>query len=195
MRAIASLVVVAVLGGCNPRQQVAAGGLAVTVVGLGLTYSGSERDDSSTVNDVGIGMMLVGLVTLFTAAALEETAATEKPREIRAARPRPTPAAAPAARPRDEALRHTEDARAAARAGDCARVTELAAKVGALDPELFADVFMADAPIQACFTAPSAIPPTTTAPTEPAVTAPVDVPGVPVPVPVPAPTPAEPVAP
>lgn len=198
MRALASLVIVTVLGGCNVRQKVAAGGLTVTVVGLGLTYSGRDRTEASTASNVGLAMLLVGLVTMFTAAALEESAAEESATKFHTPRPRPAPAATPAAtRPRDEAWQHTQAAQAAARAGDCARVTELSAQVGALDAELFADVFMKDPAIQACFTAPPSAEPAAPAPEAapapaspaPAPPAPVDVPGVPVPVPVPAPAP------
>ncbi|MDQ3368932.1 MAG: hypothetical protein M3680_26200, partial [Myxococcota bacterium] len=74
MRAWISMALVLGLAGCNLRQQVAGGGLGLMVGGLMLTYSGEERAEATTVQNVGIGMILVGLATMFTAAALEEAA-------------------------------------------------------------------------------------------------------------------------
>ncbi len=164
MRAGISIVLVGcLLGACAGRHKVASVGLGMTVTGLVLTYSGEERRDSSTQDKLGVTFLLLGLVTLFTAAALEETAAKEKARESHAPmRPRrrvAVPRLDPRIAVRAEAWQITKQAQEAARAGDCPKVTELSAKVGGLDPEFYADVFMQDVAIQRCFTGASAATP------------------------------------
>ena len=155
---VISLLAVAVLSsGCNTRQRVAGGGVGLAVVGVALSFSTENREDATTQEKVGIACLLTGLVVLFVAAALEESATEKKAKEIkladRALPPAPTvdQAAVAAQKKRDEAWALTKQAHEAARAGDCAKVTELSAKVGALDAEFYADVFMKDEPTQQCF--------------------------------------------
>jgi hypothetical protein len=167
--ALAALLLVT---GCNTRQRIAGAATAVAVVGVGLTWSTEARSDeeSGTRGKVGIAMLLTGLVTLFVVAALDETAKEPKPLEIKATNPHGDPpevrqmearAVATEQANRHQAWELTKQAYTAARANDCAKVTELSAQVGALDPELFADVFMKDIAVQRCFT-PAPVP--TTAP-------------------------------
>nr|MBA3392310.1 hypothetical protein [Deltaproteobacteria bacterium] len=178
MRArIATALVICVLGACSGRHKVAGVGLGMTVTGLVLTYSADDdRRERTTQDKLGVSLLLLGLVTLFTAAALEETAAKEKARESHApvrkrqqivvTRPDPRSAV------RAEAWEITKQAQAAARAGDCPKVTELSAKVGGLDPEFYADVFMQDIAIQRCFTGAPAATPASPQPTQPPPTLP-----------------------
>ncbi|HLL24239.1 MAG TPA: hypothetical protein VK427_19040, partial [Kofleriaceae bacterium] len=42
-------------------------------------------------------------------------------------------------------------AQEAARVNNCAKVTELSAQVGALDPGFYSEVFMTDVAVQQCF--------------------------------------------
>jgi len=166
-RLIAALLAMPLLaGGCTTRQKIAGGGAALTVVGLGLTFSTEVKseEESGTKGKVGITLLLTGLVTLFVAAALDEMDNKEKPQEIRVSRG-PTEverqdesAAIRAQRKRDEAWALTKQAQEAARAGDCPRVTALSAQVGALDAEFYASVFMKDLAVQRCFT-PTETPP------------------------------------
>lgn len=154
MRAL--LVAVALLAGCTMRQKIAGGGVGVAVIGLGLTYSGEARTEASTQEKVGVVLMLTGLVTLFVAAALDETEKRDAPKQISTRRPATseTPeqrAQIKAQHTRDRAWVLTKQAQEAARLSDCTKVTELSAQVGALDAEFYADVFMMDVAIQHCF--------------------------------------------
>ena len=182
MRGLAiALLVASLLGACNTRQRIAGGGVGLAVVGVALTYSGEEREDVGTRGTVGIACLLTGLVVLFVAAALEESATAEKTKEIRIADKAPPKVpsvdqqAVAAKQKRDQAWALTKQAQDAARAGDCAKVTELSAQVGALDAEFYGDVFMKDVAVQQCFVpaeappAPSGTPlPTTPLPPPPA---------------------------
>ena len=167
--------------GCNTRQRIAGGGAALTVVGVALTYSNDprEEEDVGTQGKVGITLLLVGIVTMFVAAALDETANEPKPVEIKATAPQSDPAAVRQMEnaaatteqsKRDQAWALTKVAHEAARANDCAKVTELSAQVGALDPELYAEMFMKDVAVQRCLT-PTAPPPDAPALPPPAVPA------------------------
>lgn len=181
----AALIALLVLAtGCTTRQRIAGGAVGVTAVGIALTFSTEAREDESTQGKVGIAMVLTGLVTLFVVAAIDETASKEPPKEIKVAVTPEHPelsrderaAARSVQQRRDQAWTLTKQAQEAARANDCAKVTELSAQVGALDAEFYSDVFMKDVAVQRCFTP---------APT-PAQPAP------PVPPPVPPTPPAEP---
>jgi hypothetical protein len=165
MRGLAiALLVASLVPACNTRQRVAGGGVGLAVVGVALTYSGEEREDVGTQGTIGIACLLTGLVVLFVAAALEESATAEQAKEIRVADKAPPKvptvdqAAAAAKQKRDQAWALTQQAQEAARAGDCAKVTELSAQVGSLDAEFYGDVFMKDAAVQACFV-PAEAPP------------------------------------
>lgn len=180
---------------CTTRQRVAGGGAGLAVIGLGLTYSNDYRSEEEigTQGKVGIAMVLTGLVVLFVAAALEESSTESKPREIKVssatpAAPRVDPRVVEAQKRRDQAATLTKQAQDAARAGDCAKVTELSAQVGALDPAFYGDVFMKDEPIQRCFV-PAAQPPAEPAPPLPPAVIPTT-PTAPI-----APAPAAPTAP
>ena len=160
MRGFASVLLVAsLLSACNTRQRVAGGGVGLAVIGLTLTFSTESKseEESGTQGKIGIACMLTGLVVLFVAAALEESATEEKTKEVRIADKAPPvvpsvdQAAMAAQKKRDHAWALTKQAQEAARAGDCAKVTELSAQVGGLDAEFYADVFMKDVPIQRCF--------------------------------------------
>ena len=162
MRAPIALVLVLALCSCTTRQKVAGGGLGLAVVGLGLTFSTEARstDEVGTKGTVGITLLLTGLATLFVAAALEESANKEGPKEIRVSHTPTGPTAeqraaqqraTEAQRKRDQAWALTREAQEAARANNCPRVTELSAQVGALDRDFFADVFMKDVAVQNCF--------------------------------------------
>ena len=171
---VASLVLVA---GCNTRQRVAGGGVGLAVIGLGLTYSNDIRSEEEvgTQGRIGIACVLTGLVVLFVAAALEESATKPKPKEIRVATQSEVEradqrAAAQAKEKRDRASTLTKQAQEAARVGDCAKVTELSAQVGAIDPNFYGEVFMKDLAVQRCFVPAE--------PTEPAPALPPAVPAV-----------------
>ncbi len=163
-RTLASTLIVAALaGGCTTRQKVAGGGVGLAVVGLGLTFSTETRseDQVGTKEKVGITLLLTGLVTLFVAAALEESEASAHPREVTISRTAPDAARAEPAeqaaavrarQKREQAWALTKQAQEAARTDDCTKVTELSAQVGALDAEFFADVFMKDVAVQRCLT-------------------------------------------
>ena len=172
-----SLAVLLVAGACTTRQRIAGGGLGMAVTGIYLGFSTDPKGDEEigTREKVGIGLLLTGLVTLFVAAALEESEARSdsKPREIRATRTTsagPDPAVIQAQKKRDQAWALTKQAQEAARANDCAKVTELSAQVGAVDRDFYGEVFMKDVAIQQCFR-------------------PTDTPPTPAPAPAPAPTP------
>jgi predicted small secreted protein len=167
MRGIAiALLVASLVSACNTRQRVAGGGVGLAVVGLSLTYSGESRSDEEvgTKGKIGIACLLTGLVVLFVAAALEESATQEQTKEIRIADKAPPKVptvdqqAVAAKQKRDQAWALTKQAQEAARVGDCAKVTELSAQVGALDAEFYGDVFMKDVAVQACFV-PAEAPP------------------------------------
>jgi hypothetical protein len=153
------LLVASLVSACNTRQRVAGGGVGLAVIGLSLTFSTEVKteEESGTQGKIGIACMLTGLVVLFVAAALEESATEEKTKEIRVADKAPPVVptvdqqAMAAQKKRDQAWALTKQAQEAARAGDCAKVTELSAQVGSLDAEFYADVFMKDLPIQRCF--------------------------------------------
>jgi len=188
---VASLVIIS---GCNTRQRVAGGGVGLAVIGLGLTYSNEIRSEKEAEKQgrVGIAFLLTGLVVLFVAAALEESATQPKPKEIRVATQSEVEradqrAAAQAKEKRDRASTLTKQAQAAARVGDCAKVTELSAQVGAIDADFYGEVFMKDLAVQRCFV-PAEPPPV---PAEPVPALPPPVPAEPVPAspPVPAVTP------
>ena len=176
MRGLAIVLLVASLA-CNTRQRVAGGGVGLAVVGLGLTYSGEERseDEVGTQDKVGIALLLTGLVVLFVAAALEESATAQQTKEIRIADKAPPvvptvdQATVTAQKKREQAWTLTKQAQEAARAGDCAKVTELSAQVGALDAEFYGDVFMKDIAVQNCFLPADAPPPADVPPVPPAV--------------------------
>lgn len=159
-----ALLVASLLAACNLRQRVAGGGAGLAAVGLGLTYSTESREDTGTRGKVGVAMLLTGLVVLFVAAALEEGATEQKAKEIRIADRAPPRAptvdqkAIDAQKKRDRAWALTKEAQEAARVGDCAKVTELSAQVGALDVEFYGDVFMKDIAVQRCFV-PAEAPP------------------------------------
>ena len=163
--AIACLVASLLTASCTTRQRVAGGGAGLAVVGLGLTFSNetrSEDDAESAQGKIGIACMLTGLVVLFVAAALDESSKEEetKPVEIKAAQPatlaEPTVADV-AQKKREDAWALTKQAQASARDGDCAKVIELSAQVGALDRDFYADVFMKDVAVQHCFV-PASVP-------------------------------------
>ena len=158
MRGIAFiLVALLVTSSCTTRQRIAGGGAGAAVVGVVLGFSTSTRDENEfgTREYVGIGLLLGGLATLFVAAALEESSTSEtKTREIKATpavAPGPNPAAVQAQQKREQAWGLTRQAQDAARTNNCAKVTELSARVGALDRDFYADVFMKDVAIQQCF--------------------------------------------
>ena len=167
---VLALVAALLAGGCNTRQRVAGAGVGLAVVGLTMTFSTDVRseEESGTEGKIGIALLLTGVVTLFVAAALEESATKEPPKEIRVSRGSadPDPAATTAQQTRDRAWQLTRQAQAAARANECAKVTELSAQVGALDREFYASVFLQDVAIQHCFTPPEPAP--TAPPTSPA---------------------------
>jgi hypothetical protein len=157
-----ALVLVATLAlvGCNLRQRVAGGGVALAVTGLYMTYSNEARaeEEVGTQEKVGIAFVLTGLVTLFVAAALDESATKDKPTEIKVAQREPDAladdeqrAALTSQQKRDQAWALTKQAQDAARVDDCAKVAELSAQVGAIDAEFYADVFMKDVAVQRCF--------------------------------------------
>lgn len=177
---VITCLVAMLLVACNTRQRVAGGGAGLAVVGLGLSYSneGRSEDEVGTKGKVGIACMLTGLVVLFVAAALDESANESKAKEIKLAEKSPPPRAATEVDPavtaaqkrRDQAWAMTKAAQEAARAGDCPKVTELSAQVGALDPAFYGEVFMTDVAVQKCFT-PAEPKPVTPVPTlTPAVT-------------------------
>ena len=158
---VVALAVALGVAGCNTRQRIAGGGAAMTAIGVALTYSNDprEEEDVGTSGKVGITLLLVGIVTMFVAAALDETANEPKPIEIKATNPHGDPAevqqmeraaAVTEKTKRDQAWELTKAAQAAARENDCAKVTELSAQVGALDPDLYAEVFMKDVAVQRC---------------------------------------------
>jgi len=160
MRACIALALALALTGCTTKQKVAGGGVGLTVIGLGLTFSTEARstEEVGTRGTVGITLLLTGLATLFVAAALEETANKEHPKEIKVSQTGPTAEqraeqkkALEKQQRREQAWALTKEAQEAARANNCPRVTELSAQVGALDAEFFADVFMKDVPVQRCF--------------------------------------------
>ena len=171
------------LASCNTRQRIGGAAVGVTVVGLGLTYSNDSRSDEEvgTQGKVGITMILVGLVTLFVVAAIDESANEPPPKEIKIATRGTTAvqraeeqAALTNQQRRAQAWDLTKQAQAAARENDCAKVTELSAQVGALDAEFYADLFLKDVAIQRCLqpappppstTRPPALPPPTITPT------------------------------
>jgi hypothetical protein len=158
MRLLALVALFAAVG-CNTRQRVAGVGAGMSFVGLTLTYS----DDSRTENDLGtqykagVTLLLTGLAVLFVAAALDEIASKEKsapkqrrPQALVSTARGDTPEIR-AMKKRAEAWSHTKVAQQAARDGDCTKVAELSAKVGTIDAEFYADVFMKDIAIQRCF--------------------------------------------
>lgn len=173
MRGISlALVAFLVTASCTTRQRIAGGGVVAASVGiyLGFSTDSKDEDEIGTREKVGIGLLLGGLVTLFVAAALEESDARDdaKPREIKAqptASTTPDPAVLQAQQKREQAWSLTKQAQDAARANDCTKVTELSAQVGALDRDFFADVFMKDVAIQNCFV-PAETPPPETPPAE-----------------------------
>ena len=84
------------------------------------------------------------------------------------ARPETDPAVLKAQQNRDRAWDLTKQAQEAARTNDCAKVTELSAQVGALDPKFYGEVFLKDLAVQRCFVpaepstpapAPATVPP------------------------------------
>jgi hypothetical protein len=160
MRGISlGVVVLLVTASCTTRQRIAGGGLALAVTGvyLGFSTEAKDEDEIGTREKVGIGLLLTGLATLFVAAALEESDASDdhKPIEIKAPRPvaspQPDPAVIQAQQKREQAWTLTRQAQDAARANDCPKVTELSAQVGSLDRDFYADVFLKDVAIQQCF--------------------------------------------
>jgi hypothetical protein len=156
---VITLLIATLLAGCTTRQRIAGGGVGLAVLGLTLTYSNEAKseEESGTRGRVGIVCLLTGLVVLFVAAALDEADKEATAKEIRIAdkappvRPTVDQRAVTAKKTRDEAWVLTRQAQDAARAGDCAKVTELSAKVGAMDAEFYADVFMKDVAVQNCF--------------------------------------------
>jgi len=180
---VVALVLALLASACNKRQAIAGGGVGLSVVGLALTFSTEtrEEDEVGTKGKVGITCLIGGLVVLFVAAAFEESATKEKTKEIKLAENRPidpdtaeAKAASAAKQKRDQAWVLTKQAQEAARGGDCAKVTELSAQVGALDAEFYGEVFMKDIAVQQCFTPKEA--PTTPAPTLPPPVAPTPTP-------------------
>jgi predicted small secreted protein len=160
MRGFAIVLLVATLVcACNTRQRIAGGGVGIAVIGVALTFSTEVKteEESGTQGKIGIACLVTGLVVLFVAAALEESASEEKTKEVRIADQAPPTVpsadqkAIAAQKKRDQAWALTKQAQEAARTGDCAKVTALSAQVGALDAEFYADVFMKDEPIQRCF--------------------------------------------
>jgi predicted small secreted protein len=196
------LLVASLVSACNTRQRVAGGGAGLSVVGLALTFSTEEKseEESGTQGKIGIACILTGLVVLFVAAALEESATEAKTKEIRVADQAPprTPTvdqqAVTAQKKRDQAWALTKQAQEAARAGDCAKVTELSAQVGAIDAEFYADVFMKDQPIQRCFVPADATPAPSGTPVPPPPPAPSGTPVPPPPAVVPPPAAVPPAA-
>lgn len=175
---VLGLVAVCVLAtGCNTRQRIAGGGVGLAVVGVALSFTTENREDAGTQEKVGIACIVTGLVVLFVAAALEESATEQKAKEVRIADKAPPPpptvdqAAAAEQKKRDAAWALTKQAQEAARAGDCAKVTELSAQVGALAPDFYGEVFMKDVAVQNCFVPTETPPAPTPAPAPvPAVT-------------------------
>jgi hypothetical protein len=180
MRRLALIALVAtLLPACTTRQKIAGAGAGLAIVGLGLSFSNEERTDDEamdTTGKIGIACLLGGLAVLFVAAALEESDTDDSPKtkEIKvAAKPpevAPTGLAA-AQKRRDQAKLLTKEAHAAAAAGDCAKVQELSAQVGAIDRLYYGEIFMKDDAVQKCFQpveppaeAP-AVPPATVTPT------------------------------
>ncbi|MBA3499177.1 MAG: hypothetical protein M4D80_29080 [Myxococcota bacterium] len=169
------LLVASLVSACTMRQRIAGGGAGVAVVGVALTFSTEVKteEESGTQGTIGIACLLTGLVVLFVAAALEESATEEKTKEVRLADKAPPVVptvdqqAMAAQKKRDQAWALTKQAQDAARTGDCAKVTELSAQVGSIDAVFYADVFMKDVPIQQCFV--PAEPPPPTAPVPPLV--------------------------
>ena len=187
IRTILLLLLSLAIASCNTRQRIGGAAVGVTVVGLGLTYSNDSRSDEEvgTQGKVGITMILVGLVTLFVVAAIDESASENesKPKEIKIAttgtsevQRQEQQAAQTAQQRRAQAWELTKQAQTAARANDCAKVTELSAQVGALDADFYAELFLKDIAIQKCLqpaapppptTPPPALPPPTIAPATP----------------------------
>jgi hypothetical protein len=168
---VIACLVATVLAGCTTRQRIAGGGAGLAVIGLGLTFSNesrTEEDAEDTAGKIGIACLLTGLVVLFVAAALDEASQESKAKEIKVTSATETQvidqkAAAAAQQKRDQALALTKQAQESAAAGDCPKVIEISAQVGALDAKLYAETFLADAAVQACFVpkeaAPEAAPP------------------------------------
>ena len=182
---VIALVVAALLAGCTTRQKVAGGGAGVAVVGVVLTFSTesqSEEDAEDTAGTVGIVCLLTGLGVLFVAAALDESSKKSEAKEIKISTAKSETqaidqkATAAAKQKREQALALTKQAEEAARAGDCAKVTELSAQVGALDAKFYSEVFLTDEAVQNCFVPKEqpaetpAIPPIMPSPPVPPVT-------------------------
>lgn len=175
MRRLALLALAAtLLPACTTRQKIAGGGAGLAVVGLVLSFSNEERSEEEaldTKGKIGVACLLGGLAVLFVAAALEESDTDDdapKPQEIKVAQMpaevAPTGVAA-AQKRRDQAKLLTKEAHAAAAAGDCPRVQELSAQVGAIDRLYYGEIFMKDEAVQKCFQ--PALPPAETPPPVP----------------------------
>lgn len=170
--AIATLVAT-LLAGCTTRQKIAGGGAGLAVVGIGLSFSNESRSEDEamdTTGKIGIACLLGGLAVLFVAAALEESddgPAPETKQVVVAKKPAAVPANVVAAQKRrDQAKALTKQAQDAAAAGDCPKVQELSAQVGALDRLYYGEIFMRDEAVQKCFQ-PVAPPPAADAPVLP----------------------------
>lgn len=184
---VIALVVTALLAGCTTRQKIAGGGAGVALVGVVLTFSTesqSEEDAEDTAGTVGIVCLLTGLAVLFVAAALDESSQKSKATEIKVSTAKSETqaidqkAAAAVKQKREQAIALTKQAEEAARTGDCAKVTELSAQVGALDAKFYSEVFLTDEAVQNCFVPKEQPPAETPPPVPPVVPSPPPVPPV-----------------
>jgi hypothetical protein len=173
---LVTVVVTLLLTACTTRQKIAGGGAALAGVGLVLSFSNEERSEEEamdTKGKIGIACLLGGLAVLFVAAALDESDTDDSPKvkEIKVAEKPPEVAPtglAAAQKRRDQAKLLTKEAHDAAAAGDCAKVQELSAQVGAIDRLYYGEIFMKDEAVQKCFQpatppaeAPAPVPPAT----------------------------------
>lgn len=162
MRCVAVVLSCALSLGCS--HGAAKGGViaGVGITGIGVAMAagafgpGGETDPEDVAFiplTVGI---VVGTISLFIMLSTKDP--DEKPAAAAAPPPAPPPPADPgveqARRDRARAWELTQQAAAAARAGDCVWPAQIGAEVATLDPEFHATVFARDAAIARCLAAP-----------------------------------------